>query len=284
LTPGGFGLEFPKKFNPIDADPVGTDIYITKTQKYPWAPDTYLAFPIVYFHYEADGPLTRQLLMDPARERGSGPVETQLSVGRDGLNWKRFSRPTYIGIGTHAGRNIYTAYIAHGMVRRGDEIWQYYFGETQYHSAWRKDDPGRGVYRLVQRLDGFVSADAPYDKIATITTKPLIFKGNRLVLNIDTDAAGYAQVGFLDENGKPVKGFSVDDCIYINGDFIQAEVEWCKNLDMATKIREKEIEYDTSVFKQFKTSADVSELEGKVVQLVIKMRGSKLYAMQFIER
>ena len=36
LTPGGFGLEFPQKFDPIEADPVGTDIYITKAQKYPW--------------------------------------------------------------------------------------------------------------------------------------------------------------------------------------------------------------------------------------------------------
>ena len=66
-------------------DPVGTDIYITKAMKYPWAPDTYFAFPIIYFHYEKDGPLTRQILMDPRRDRGSGPVETQLSVSRDGL-------------------------------------------------------------------------------------------------------------------------------------------------------------------------------------------------------
>jgi len=27
---------------------------------------------------------------------------------------------------------------------------------------------------------------------------------------------------------------------------------------------------------------DVSELEGKVVQVVFRMRGSKLYAMQFV--
>ena len=167
-------------------------VYRTRAIKYPWAPDTYLAFPIVYFHYELDGPSTRHILMHPAFGRGSGPVETQISVSRDGVNWNRFTRPTYVGLGHHEGRNVYTAYLAHGMVRRGDEIWQYYFGESQYHSAHKKDEAGRAVYRLVQRLDGFISMDAPYDKEVTVVSKPLVFKGNRLLLNIDTDAAGPA--------------------------------------------------------------------------------------------
>ena len=261
LTPGGFGIEYPHKFAPIDSlDPVGTDIYITKAIKYPWAPDTYLAFPIVYFHYEADGPKTRQILMDPARKRGSGPIETQISVSRDGMHWKRYPRPAYVGIGRHAGNDIHQAYMAHGMVKRGNEIWQYYFGETRYHSSWLKEGYDRSVYRVVQRLDGFVSADAPYDKIGTLITKPLRFRGNRLVLNIDTEATGYAQVGFVDENGKPVDGFSVDDCIYINGDFIDTEVEWIDK------------------------GKDVSSLAGRTLQIVFRMRGCKLYAMQFVEK
>jgi hypothetical protein len=91
-------------------------------------------------------------------------------------------------------------------------------------------------------------------------TKPLTFEGNRLVLNIDTDATGYAQVGFQDESGNPIEGFTVDDCVYINGDFVDKEVEWLR--------------------KGF----DVSELEGRTVRLVFRMRGSKLYAMQFVRR
>jgi len=284
LTPGGFGLEFEHKFDPIDADPVGTDIYITKAQKYPWAPDTYLAFPIVYFHYEQDGPPTRHILMHPAMGRGSGPVETQISVSRDGVNWNRFSRPTYVGLGLHQGRNVYTAYIAHGMVRRGDEIWQYYFGESQYHSAHKQDKAGRGVYRLVQRLDGFVSMDAPYDKEVTVVTKPLVFKGNRLLLNIDTDAAGYAQVGFLDENGNPIDGLSVDDCIYINGDFIDTEIEWFPNWNDFKEFEGKNFEEIEEISKELKLSKDLSSIAGKTVQVVFRLRGCKLYAMQFAKK
>jgi hypothetical protein len=284
LTPGGFGLEFPRKFDPIEADPVGTDIYITKAQKYPWAADTYLAFPIVYFHYEKDGPPTRHILMHPALGRGSGPVETQISVSRDGVNWQRFSRPTYVGIGRQADRNIYTAYIAHGMVRRGDEIWQYYFGESQYHSAHKKDEAGRAVYRLVQRLDGFISIDAPYDREVTIVTKPLVFKGNRLLLNIDTDAAGYAQIGFLDENGKQIKGLGVDNCVYINGDFIETEVEWFPNWKDFKEFEGKNFEEIEKTQKEVKLSKDLSSIEGKTVQVVFRLRGCKLYAMQFTKK
>ena len=260
LTPGDFGLEFPNSFNPDEADPVGTDIYVTKATKYQFAPDTYLSFPIIFFHYENDGPPTRTELMNPERKLGEGPIETQIAVSRDGINWKRYYRPAYVGIGMHEGIDIKTAYIAQGMVRRGNEIWQYYFGEPFYHSAYDKSDKRIAVFRLVQRLDGFISIDSPYDKEAIVKTKPFTFEGNRLTLNIDTDAAGYAQVGFLDESGKPVEGFSVDDCIYINGDFIDTEVEWLN------------------------IGKDISSLQGKTLQLVFRMRGSKLYSMQFVNK
>ncbi len=117
LTPGDWGLEFPVEFQPDPADPKGTDLYITKAIKYPWAPDTYFAFPIVYFHYYQDGPVTRQELENPKRERGSGPIETQIAVSRNGLDWKRMYRPAYVGIGDHGGLDMKTAYIGQGMVK-----------------------------------------------------------------------------------------------------------------------------------------------------------------------
>jgi len=260
LTPCGFGVEFPIAFGPDSAlDPVGTDIYVPKAIKYPWAPDTYLAFPCVYFHYEEDGPNTRQTLSDEARGLGSGPIETQVAVSRDGIHWKRYPRPAYVGIGKHGSDTIHQAYMGQGMIRRGNEIWQYYFGEEAYHSSWKKNTK-RAVYRVSQRLDGFVSADAPYDREAFIKTKPIVFRGNRLLLNIDTDAAGYAQVGFLDEAGKPIPGRGLDEAVYINGDFTDCEVEWLG------------------------LGKDLSALAGKTVQLVFRLRGAKLYAFQFVEK
>jgi len=154
---------------------------------------------------------------------------------------------------------------------------------VSYHSTWVKGLP-RAVYRFVQRLDGFVSADTPYDKEGTIVTKPLTFDGSSLVLNIDTQATGYAQVGFLDEHGKPIEGFSVDDCVYINGDFIDAEVEWIRNPDNFEVPHGMAIDEVLEEAKQLRATSDISSLEGKVVQVVFRMRGAKLYAMQFSEQ
>lgn len=258
LSPPGLSAEYPIVFTNIENfDPENTDIYIAKALKYPWAEDTYIAFPVVYFHYKDAPEKTRSILYSPERKLGSGPLETQLAVSRDGIHWRRYPRPAYVGIGEHLGIDFKTAYIAYGMIKRGNEIWQYCFCEPHYHSPWIKYDNKRAIIRLVQRIDGFVSLDSPYDKTAVAITKPIIFKGKKLILNVDTDATGYVQVGFLNINNTPINGFSVDNCIYINGDFIEKEVEW--------------------IDKGF----DLSELEGKPVKLVFKMRGAKLYSFQF---
>ena len=40
----------------------------------------------------------------------------------------------------------------------------------------------------------------------------------------------------VDENDNPIKGFSLDECIYINGDFVDTEVEYIKNLSEIEQI------------------------------------------------
>ncbi len=262
LAPSGIGLELPGVLGPDERiDPIGTDVYVTKVVKYPWAPDTYLAFPSVYFHYDEDGPASR-LLAAEERQRGSGVNEVQLAVSRDGLEWKRYPRPAYAPIGSDGSNSIHQLFLVQGMFRRGNEIWQYVGGHggggIGYHSAWAKGAPSP-MWRLVQRLDGFVAAEADYTG-ATMVTRPLVFEGNRLLLNIDTGAVGYARVGILDQNGAPIPGYSVEESVYINGDFLESPVEWLGK------------------------GTDVSALAGKPVQLVFRMRGAKLYAMQFVRR
>jgi concanavalin A-like lectin/glucanase superfamily protein len=261
LAPSGFGVELPTVFAADPRlDPVGTDVYVTKALKYPWAPDSYLAFPAMYFHYEGDGPETRQILGRPERNRGSGVIETQLAVSRDGVDWTHRPRPAYVSIGGDGSNREHMLFVAQGMVRRGDEIWQYVGGHggggTAYHSRHGGQNPAP-LYHYVQRLDGFVAAVSEYTG-GTMKSKPLRFQGNRLLLNVDTGAVGFLQVGFEDEHGRPIPGYSVDDCIYLNGDFLRTPVEWLGK------------------------GHDVSELEGRVVQLVFRMRGARLYALQFL--
>jgi len=259
LAPAGPALEYPVAMARDPAiDPDAIDLYNTRALKYPWAPDAYLAFPLWYFHYEHDGPPARQALASPARGLGTGLVEVQLAVSRDGLRWKRYPRPAYVPVGDRGGYPIRRPYIAFGMVRRGDEIWQYCYTRSSYHSPLGPEPRQPVVHRLVQRLDGFVSADAPYGEEGELVTHPLRFAGDRLELNVDTGATGYAQVGFLDEWGKPIPGFTLDDCVYVNGSFVAHPVEWLEK------------------------GTDVSSLAGRTVQLVVRMRGASLYALQFV--
>lgn len=262
MAPGGFGIEFPIMIGPDDElDPIPTDIYIPKALKYPWAPDTYLAFPHFYFHYQETGVEARDVLGSEEWRRGSGVVEIQTMSSRDGLEWKRYPRPVYVGIGFDRDvGEIHMSRMVQGMVRRGNEIWQYHQTDPKYHSDWQNQKRlGKpGLFRLVQRLDGFIAAESPYTG-GEMVTKPLLFEGNRLTLNIDTEATGYAQVGFLDETGEPIPGFEVENCVYINGDFYEEEVEW---LDRGK---------------------DLTELAGKPVRIHFRMRGSKLYSMGFTQ-
>lgn len=262
LTPGDFGIELPTIFAPDERiDPPGSGVYVPKADKYPWAPDAYLAFPVMYFDYEEPmQPATRRVLYeDKSRGLGSGLVETQVAVSRDGVNWTRYPAPTYLQVGDYAGIRLNQIYIAEGMVRRGDEIWQYFFGNVEYHSPAKRVRGGGGVYRAVQRLDGFVSADAPYDRLGTIVTRPFTFTGRRLELNINTGAMGYAQVGLEDEQGRPIPGFGPDECVFINGNYVAHPVEWLGR------------------------GTDVSALAGRTLRLVIRMRGAALHALQFVE-
>lgn len=263
LAPSGIGLELPTVMAPDEnLDPVGTDIYVTKAMKYPWATDAYLAFPSVYFHYEDDGPQARRVLGEQSRQRGSGVNEVQLAVSRDGLNWKRYPRPAYVPIGGDGSNSVHQLFLAYGMFRRGNEIWQYVGGHggqgIGYHSAWKKGAPSP-LWRLVQRMDGFVAAEGDY-RGGLMVTKAFTFEGNRLVLNIDTGAVGYAQVGILDLHGNPLPGYTLDECVYINGDFLEAPVEWLGK------------------------GTDVGELAGRPVRLAFRLRGAKLFAMQFVRR
>ena len=260
LTPPGFGAELPTVMGNGPQDPPDTDIYVTNAIKYPWAPDTYLGFPSVYFHYWGNFAETRKFLGEKAQKRGSGVVEVQLAVSRNGLKWHRFGRPPYVSISDLGRNNIHMQFVVQGLIKRGDEIWQYVGGHPGggigYHSAWVKHAPSP-LYRLVQRMDGFAAAEGAYTG-GTLTTKKLRFDGNHLELNIDTGAVGYAQVGLLDASGKPIPGYSVDDCIYINGDFLHTTVAWLNR------------------------GSDLSRFRGKTVQLVICLHGAKLFAMQFV--
>jgi hypothetical protein len=258
LTPGGIGVEWPTVFRPDPAfDEPGVDIYVPKAVKYPWAPDAYFAFACMYYHYEESKPETRGVLGERDEGRGSGQIETQLMASRDGVNWIRYPRPVWMDVGQQPGGfDIHQNYMAQGMIRRGDEIWMYSYNSDQYHSPFVKKER-RAIYRTVQRVDRFVAARAAYNREATLVSRPFVFSGKHLVLNVDTHATGWMQFALRNPDGSAIPGFDFDHCVYVNGNEVRYPVEWLGK------------------------GTDVSALAGRPVQLAIKMRGADLYALQF---
>jgi hypothetical protein len=233
-------------------DPPSMDLYTSCVHLYEAADEVYVAFPSRYRHYDGLNAYGRD-----ARDEyeNNGVIDVALAVSRNGVDWHRFPQ-AYLGLGRLGQVDSGTLYMGLGMVITGDEIWQYCAVQPDRASYFRGDERTGAIIRLVQRLDGFVSADAG-PAGGELTTPPLVFEGNRLELNIDCGAMGEAWVEILDDHGMPLPGFTLDDCVSVDRNGVAQEVWW-------------------------KGGPDVAALAGRPIQLRIRMRSAKLYAFQFL--
>ncbi len=252
----------------IDDRP-NVDFYTSEVIKYPWAQDAYYMFPSAYFHY-VPGKLAEFPDKTPVN---TGPLHTQFGASRDGIKWERYGRRPFVDLGMKGAFDSKSARVFYGLVPSvdGNEMYMYYLGNDDLHGWGRKDSdnsklitaaglaptgqPG-AISRLVLRRDGFVSVRAAYTG-GEFTTPPMVFSGQRLVLNVDTSATGSMRCELQDEQGKPIPGRTLADADLIHtSNEISRVVSW-------------------------KRDSDLSALAGKPVRLRIVYRDADLYAFQF---
>ena len=82
--------------------------------------------------------------------------------------------------------------------------------------------------------------DADYEG-GELTTPPLLFSGNQLLLNIDTGSGGCARVEIQPASGLSIMGFSAGDCDPINGNFIRKVVSWRGKTDLGCALPGKPV-------------------------------------------
>jgi len=111
--------------------------------------------------------------------------------------------------------------------------------------------------RYALRIDGFVSLFAPLDG-GECLTKPLVFQGKKLRLNLSTSAGGSLRIELQDASGKAIPGFSLKDCSEIFGDSLKYTVRWGDK-------------------------TDVSKLAGKPVRMRIALKDADLFSFRFGE-
>lgn len=224
-------------FAPNVYDNITYQVYITRAQKYKHAPDAYFAF--------------LQLLNGTKQQR-----LTELAVSRNGYDWTRFGTDWFFDnteINKKYTDNFYKeAIMSSGMAKIGDKIYQY----GNHCISHEGQNPGSTpAIVLISRLDGFVS----YDAIGkgSFVTKPIIFDGNKLILNTDA-AKGKVKIGIVNADGSVIEGFKAADCDIITSDGVSITASWMGK-------------------------SDLSALSGKTVKLVFEMENAKLYAIKFVK-
>ena len=123
------------------------------------------------------------------------------------------------------------------------------------HWATRRNEIQGGVVCLAKlRIDGFVSVDTGCR--GTLTTKPMVMSGDRLVVNADAHF-GMLRVELLDVDGDPIPGYTSDDAVAIRGDNVRQTVSW-------------------------KAGNDVGSLQGKPISVRFHLDRCRIYSMQFL--
>ena len=224
--------------------------------KYPGTSDAYLALPEVWWHWSAN-PFPAEGRVQEQMGGFPDSVDVQLATSRDGIEWQRAGgRNPFLRLGPPDAGDSRMIYAFTQPVQVGDELWIYY-GGFRYGISEGVALKRGAYFRARLRLDGFISADAPYEG-GELVTVPLSFRGDRLALNADTSAGGAIRVQIEDPDGTPIEGYSMGEADEVNGNSVRHFATWAGG-------------------------AHVGELAGRAVRLRFMMNGCKLYSFQFVD-
>ena len=163
-------------------------------------------------------------------------TELQLAFSRDGFHWDRTNRKTFIGatLDKDSWERAYVHSIGGVCNIVGDKLYFYYTAfqgdESKGHPVDRHLDYWSGMYArgstglAVLRRDGFASLNAGEEE-GILFTRPLLFNGKYLFINLEgTNGKFYAEI--CQEDGKPLPGFTREDCLPIRTDSTKQLVTW----------------------------------------------------------
>ena len=147
-----------------------------------------------------------------------------LGFSRDGFHFSRPDRRPFIGVSEdpkawNAG-NVQS--VGGCCLIVGDRLYFYFSGRSNPTRGLRDGAWSTGLATL--RRDGFASMDAG-DQPATLTTRPVSFSGSYLFINASA-SGGSVRAEVLDEQGQPVKGFELADCMPFEADSTRQMLSW----------------------------------------------------------
>ena len=178
-------------------------------------------------------------------EPGRYALEPHLAMSRDGENWQWVGRhDAFISHGPRGSWEEFNTQMGTGEpIRMGDKLYFYYSGRTYPHRPYyARENPEIVPQQLVEsdvniglatlRVDGFASLEDHFGS-GTVETKPLIFDGQQLHVNVDSQY-GELRVELLDHDGESIPGFTSRDCVPIRADSTDTTVRWKDDPNLQT--------------------------------------------------
>ena len=161
-------------------------------------------------------------------------TELQFAYSRDGFHWSRPDDRSPVIAPERENADSWERGYVHSnngiCVVNGDELWFYYTAFRGDTSKTRRPTERDGMYDnastglAILRRDGFASLNA-CGYTASLKTRPLRFSGSCLFVNGDFHNGGL-RAAILDENGAPIPGYTLDDCVRMQADSTKAMLEW----------------------------------------------------------
>jgi hypothetical protein len=255
-------------------DPVGarypagrvSELYTNQIAPYYRAPHLLLGFPTRYIDRgwtESARALPRfnyrQVRAKESRREGTAVTDGMFITSRDRKHFsvwpESFLRP---GLRTRDSWFYGDTYQNWGLVETKSAIEDAPPELSLYVTERTLQETGAVLRRYSLRIDGFVSLHATLAG-GELVTKPMVFAGNQLVLNVSTSAAGSVRVEIQNVEGHPLPGFALADCHEVYGDDLQRSVAW-------------------------RGSPDLGALAGKPVRLRLEVKDADLFSFRFQER
>ncbi len=213
-----------------------TGLYTTSLQPYPRAPELLIGFPLLTvprrpFQGGSFGMSETGLMYSRDGERFRLAEEAFLPPGRDMRNWTKHG-------------NMF----AWGLAQTAEDEWSMYYHQHDHQATMH-------LKRATLRLDGFVSLHAGRYPGGEAISRPLVFAGSELEINMSTGVGGGVRVGLIDaKTGQVIPGFEASDEFY--GDQIGHVVHW-------------------------NGKKDLSKLAGRAVRLTLEMYDADVFSLRF---
>ncbi len=239
-------------------DDLDLQFYTNQIVKYNRANDMFVGFPMRYIDRFPDkrnldlmpnGKL-HQTWFEATGRGGTAMTDSAIIFSRDGKNFIR-KNEAFLRPGPENQYNWWygDTMIAYGLIETPAEI-SGAPNEISFFATENYRVKNSNFRRYTIRLDGFFSFNAPFAG-GEFTTKPFTVNATRLKINFSTSALGSVIITLLDKDGKEIEGYK---SYAMFGDSVDRLVEFEKNL---------------------------SDLNGKTVQMKVQMSDADLYSFIF---